>query len=74
MDHALHTPEVLALILSHLLDRGFLLRAALTCRTWKDPALDQLWRDLESPLPLMKLLGSVRVDDNAGIDVNLVRK
>ncbi|KAG8897562.1 hypothetical protein FRC01_011288 [Tulasnella sp. 417] len=31
--------------------------AALVCRSWSDPALDELWRSLPSFLPLLKLVG-----------------
>lgn len=30
----------------------------------QDPALDRLWRELPSPLPLMKLLGPLVEDDD----------
>lgn len=57
MHHALCTAELLAPISSQDLDTVSLLRAALTCQAWKEPALDQLWRSLESPSLLIRVLG-----------------
>lgn len=34
-----------------------LARSAVVCKNWSDIALDELWRDLESVLPLLNLLG-----------------
>lgn len=36
--------------------RGHLLGVALVCRSFREPALDLLWRSMESIIPLLKLL------------------
>ncbi|TFK57573.1 hypothetical protein OE88DRAFT_1722408 [Heliocybe sulcata] len=41
---------------AHGLERRTLLALALTCSTWRDPALDALWWDMDSIYPLLKLL------------------
>ncbi|TFK73138.1 hypothetical protein BDN72DRAFT_835147, partial [Pluteus cervinus] len=38
--------------------KSTLLSAALTCRTFREPALDALWRTLDSFLPLCALIPS----------------
>ncbi|KAG8913761.1 hypothetical protein FRC00_001664 [Tulasnella sp. 408] len=48
--------EILVCIFREL-GNGSRAAAARVCRTWVDVALDVLWEDLESPLPIMKLLG-----------------
>ncbi|KAF7373870.1 hypothetical protein MSAN_00599200 [Mycena sanguinolenta] len=37
-----------------------LFRIALSCRAWSEPALKVLWRRLDNPLPLIKLLRKVK--------------
>ncbi|KIO15486.1 hypothetical protein M407DRAFT_34932 [Tulasnella calospora MUT 4182] len=37
--------------------------AARVCRTWKEPALDELWSKLSSPFPLLELLGPLAYED-----------
>lgn len=56
MHRLLNISEVLVLVINNL-DRQSVLRAALTCRSWTEVALDALWRDLPSPTPLLTLLG-----------------
>lgn len=38
--------------------------AALACQTWVDAALDFIWKDLESPHPLLLLLGTITFGTN----------
>lgn len=56
MHRALSIPEVLRLILSLDISRETMRNAALTCSRWKDPALDQLWKELDSVFPLLWVL------------------
>ncbi|KAG8971121.1 hypothetical protein FRC05_011490 [Tulasnella sp. 425] len=37
--------------------------AARVCKTWKEPALDALWKKLSSPFPLLELLGPLVYED-----------
>ncbi|KAG8913471.1 hypothetical protein FRC00_002346 [Tulasnella sp. 408] len=37
--------------------------AARVCKTWKEPALDELWKKLSSPFPLLELLGPLVYED-----------
>ncbi|KAG8989877.1 hypothetical protein FRB90_002032, partial [Tulasnella sp. 427] len=60
MHHALTIPEVMQMILSSGVSRGTKRNAALTCRSWKEPALDQLWRTLDSIVPLLRFRPSGR--------------
>ncbi|KAG9045363.1 hypothetical protein FS837_006432 [Tulasnella sp. UAMH 9824] len=56
MHRALYIPEVLQLVLSSDVSRVTLRDAALTCSLWQDAALDQLWKDLDSVLPIIWVL------------------
>lgn len=56
MHRALSIPEVLQLVLSSDVSRATLRSAALTCSIWQDPALDQLWKDLDSIFPIIWVL------------------
>ncbi|KIO21893.1 hypothetical protein M407DRAFT_28529 [Tulasnella calospora MUT 4182] len=39
--------------------------AARVCQTWVEVALDVLWEDLKSPLPIMALLGPIKACEGA---------
>jgi hypothetical protein len=41
--------------------KEYLLWVALTCTSFRDPALNALWRSLDSFLPLLKLLSPLKV-------------
>ncbi|KZT18793.1 hypothetical protein NEOLEDRAFT_116598 [Neolentinus lepideus HHB14362 ss-1] len=47
--------------------RQTMLSCALTCRFFKEPAMDILWKELDSPTPLLRLISCCR-----GIDGRLV--
>lgn len=47
--------ELVAAILD-LVDPPTLAACARVCQSWKEPALDRLWRDMTSPVPLMEVL------------------
>ncbi len=55
----LRDPEATARLLETILDapggRRMLCRLARTCKAFKDPALDLLWRDLDTVIPLVTL-------------------
>lgn len=55
MPTPLRTPELLSLVFSHL-SPSSLARCARTCKSWTDPALDALWRELGDSGHLLKLL------------------
>lgn len=44
--------------------------AALTCKSFKDPALDRLWMSLDSLLPLIKTLPKVTVIDGVHVSAH----
>lgn len=48
-------PELASAIFS-VVDQATLVACALVCRSWKEPALDELWKHLDSILPLFGLL------------------
>lgn len=69
MHHALEIREILSIIFSHCTPLDLLsayrdeddsasdlLALARTCRVFKDPALDLLWRDLDDLSPLVRCL------------------
>ena len=47
-----------------------LLNAALTCKDFLDVALDELWEELDSVVPLFKLLHALQVEDEAYVCTN----
>lgn len=55
----LHIPEILSLIF-RLSDTATRRNAALVCKAWMEPALDELWRSI-TPLPLFRLLAPMRL-------------
>ncbi|TFK31194.1 hypothetical protein BDQ12DRAFT_246870 [Crucibulum laeve] len=69
----LQLQEALELIFEHLgpfsntdsanrtLSRQYLLWAVQTCRTWSEPALNVLWRELDSLYPLLLLIPSLKL-------------
>lgn len=62
MHRALSIPEILQLILSSGISTVTARNVALTCRMWKELALDRLWRDLDSVFPLLWVLVPLKVD------------
>jgi hypothetical protein len=62
MHHPLTINEILTLVLEYFsgvngeLDLQTLAAAARTCKSFKDPALDILWRSLDDFDPLLELL------------------
>ncbi|KAL5513862.1 hypothetical protein ACEPAG_2623 [Sanghuangporus baumii] len=55
MNHALQLPELFVNYFGPL-DANSQRSCALVCKTWSDAALDELWRKLGSPKPLVSLL------------------
>ena len=65
-DSFLKNPDLMAMTFSHLKNVAryrCLLNAALTCKDLLDVALDALWEELDSLLPLLKLLPALQVED-----------
>ena len=52
--------------------RSYLRWAALSCRAFSRPALNALWRTLDSLLPLLKLLPSLKLVDHVYVRPLLV--
>ena len=50
--------------------RECLLNAALTCKEFLDVALDTLWEELDSFVPLLKVLPALQVEGNAYVCAN----
>ncbi|KAG8923528.1 hypothetical protein FRC01_012661 [Tulasnella sp. 417] len=61
MHRAISIPEIVHMIFSEA-SRGSLRNAALTCTQWKEPALDQLWRVLDSVFPLLWILIPLKLE------------
>ena len=51
--------------------RQWLLNVALTCKDFLDVALDALWEELDSLVPLLKLLPGLQVEDNGYVCANV---
>ncbi|KIJ65588.1 hypothetical protein HYDPIDRAFT_52223, partial [Hydnomerulius pinastri MD-312] len=70
MHPALLVDEILQVILEICLDDGkaSLCHIARSCKAWKDPALDRIWRRLPSAAPLLSLLPNC--SENSEIAIN----
>jgi hypothetical protein len=68
----LKTPELMAMTFSHLkLEyRRCLLNAALTCKDFLDIALNALWEELDSLVPVLKLLPTLQFENDAYVCAN----
>jgi hypothetical protein len=64
-------PDLIEQTISHLQadnDKEYrlcLFNTALTCKDFLHPALDALWKELHSLMPLLKLLPSLQIEDQA---------
>ena len=76
----LKIPELKAMTFFHLQikndknvkkDRLCLLNAALTCKDFLGEALDALWEELDSFVPLLKLLPALQIEDGAYVRANV---
>ena len=73
----LKNPNLVAETFSHLQvkndkkNRRCLFNAALTCKDFLDVALDALWEELGSFVPLLKLLPALQVEDEAYVCANV---
>lgn len=75
-DSFLKNPDLMAVTFSHLQfkdDEKYqcLLNAALICKDFLDVALDALWENLDSLVPLLKLLPALQVEKGAYVCANL---
>ena len=51
-------------------ERRCLLNAALTCKDFLDIGLDALWEELDSLVPLLKLLSDLQIDGRVYVCAN----
>ena len=76
-DSFLKNPDLMAETFSHLQvkndkkNRLCLFNAALTCKDFLDAALDALWEELHSLVPLLKLLPALQLEDGAYVCANV---
>ncbi len=63
IQRALHPLDILTLLFDFC-SNGTLASLARVCRSWSNEALQHLWRQLEDPLPLLQLLGSLEENPN----------
>lgn len=66
-DRTLSIPELLSTVFS-LAEAPELATSARVCKKWSGLALDELWRDLESVLPLLDLLVDLELVRTASLD------
>ena len=52
-------------------NRQNLLNAALTCKDFLDVALDELWKRMDSFLPVLKLLPALQFEDDSFVCANV---
>ena len=72
----LRNPDLVAITFFYLQVENYdkyqcLLNAALTCKDFLDVALNELWEELDSLVPLLELLPTLRVEDNAYVCANV---
>ena len=69
----LKNPELKAITFSHLQieKRPCLLNAALTCKDFLEVALDVLWEELDSMVPLLKVLPALQLEDDEYVCSNV---
>ena len=75
-DFFLKNPELKAMTFSHLQVENdkkhqWLLNVALTCKDFLDVALNALWEELDSLVPLLKLLPALQVEDKVYVCENV---
>ena len=66
-DFFLKNPDLMVMTFSHLqVEKNCqsLLNAALTCKDFQDEALDALWEELDSLVPLLKVLPALQMEDD----------
>ncbi|PPQ77788.1 hypothetical protein CVT24_005892 [Panaeolus cyanescens] len=77
MHQALQIPSLLRSIFRHLRldeDKQGCINAALTCRAFRDPAEDELWRELDCGLvPLFKLISNFKEGTGSSSGIYFVR-
>ena len=73
-DSFLKNTYLMAMTVSHLQEYGekwCLLNVALTSKDFLDVALDELWEDMDSFLPLLELLPALQVKDDEYVCANV---
>ena len=76
-DSYLNNLELITMTFSHLpvrndqKNRQCLLNAALTCKDFLEVALNALWENLYSLMPLLKLLPALQVENKAYVCANV---
>ena len=76
-DAFLKNPDLMAEAFSYLqvkndkTNRRYLFNATLTCKDLLDVALDALWEELNSLIPLLKLLPALQIEDGVYVCENI---
>ena len=77
-NYFLKNTELKAMTFSHLRDinnenenRQCLLNAALTCKDFLEVALDELWREMDSFVPILKLLPGLQFENETYVCANV---
>jgi hypothetical protein len=70
-DSVLKNPNLMAMTFSHLESCQYLFNAALTCKDFLDVALDVLWEELDSLVPLLSLLPALQLKNDAYVCANV---
>ncbi|KAL5480629.1 hypothetical protein ACEPAI_1900 [Sanghuangporus weigelae] len=63
MDPIFSVPELTSLIFDHL-NKPALISCALVCKSWNELALDKLWKELDSLVPLISLLTPLKKSED----------
>ena len=78
-NYFLKNTELKAMTFSHLRvdiyyekeSRQCLFNAALTCKDFLEVALDELWREMDSFVPILKLLPGLQFENNTYVCANV---
>ena len=71
-DSFFRNSELLAMTFSRLyLKLNCLFNVALTCKDFLEEALDKIWEEMDSMVPLLKVLPALQVEDNEYVCVNV---
>jgi hypothetical protein len=78
-DSFLKDPDLMAMTFSHLQvslrgdkkSHQYLFNVGLTCKDFLEEALDKIWEDMDSLVPLLKVLPALQVEDGAYVRANV---
>jgi len=67
MHQSLLDPKILRLVITSEIGKSSLSAVARTCKTFSEIALDVLWEELDSVVPLLLLFGPLHQHDHVSV-------